>query len=388
VSTTTPADFKLNPFPGYEFMRQTSPVYFDESHGLWTVFKYDDVKRVLSDYQTFSSRFGGEAGSGGMFGASLIGADPPRHRQLRSLVTLAFTPQAVEALAPRITAIVDQLLDAVQERGTLDVIHDLAYPLPVIVIAEMLGIPSGDRARFKFWSDAVVSDGSDPAGGHAEGSRNVYQEMGEYFGALIERRRQSPGSDLISGLLRAQIHGEHLSLRELLGFCSLLLVAGNETTTNLIGNAILCFDEQPDQAQRLRADPSLLESAIEEVLRFRSPVQAMFRRCVSDTQVSAQSVPAGSSLLAMIGSANRDESQFPNADKFDVARAPNRHLAFGHGIHYCLGAPLARLEAHIALRAMLERFRDFGRVPGSTLEPLNSFIVYGVKSLPIAFTRA
>ncbi len=387
MTTTISPDFKLNPFAGYEFMRQASPVYYDETHHLWTVFKYDDVKRVLSDYQTFSSRFGGQ-GDGGMFGASLISADPPRHRQLRSLVTLAFTPQAVEALAPRITAIVDELLDAVMDRGAMDVIGELAYPLPVIVIAEMLGIPSSDRDKFKFWSDAVVSNSNEQAMGHGDDARDVFQEMGAYFHALIEERRSTPGADLISALLQAQIDGEHLTMRELLGFCSLLLVAGNETTTNLIGNAILCFDESPDQVAQLRADPALLESAIEEVLRYRSPVQAMFRQCVSDTQISGQDIKAGASLLAMIGSANRDESQFPHAAQFDVGRNPNRHVGFGHGIHYCLGAPLARLEAKLALGAMLDRIADFKRAPEATIEPVNSFIVYGVKSLPITFERA
>ena len=387
MSTTVSNDFKLNPFPGYEFMRQASPVYFDEAHGIWTVFKYEDVKRVLSDYQTFSSQFGGPGG-GGMFGASLIGADPPRHRQLRSLVTLAFTPQAVESLAPRITAIVRELLDAVVNRGTMDVMHDLAIPLPVIVIAELLGIPSSDRDRFKRWSDAVVSDGSEMGEGHQSAGRAVFEEMGAYFHALIEERRRAPGKDLISGLLQAQIDGEHLTMRELLGFCSLLLVAGNETTTNLIGNAILCFDENPEQVERLRVSPALLESAIEEVLRYRSPVQAMFRRCVSETAFGEQTIKAGESLLAMIGSANRDEAQFPDANRFDIARTPNRHVAFGHGIHYCLGAPLARLEAKIALGAMLERFADFQRQPNVTVEPVSSFIVYGVKNLPITFKRA
>jgi len=260
------------------------------------------------------------------------------------------------------------------------------------VIAELLGIPSSDRDRFKRWSDAVVSDGSEMGEGHQSAGRSVFEEMGAYFHALIEERRHAPGKDLISGLLQAQIDGEHLTMRELLGFCSLLLVAGNETTTNLLGNAILCFDEHPEQVERLRAEapagPALLESAIEEVLRYRSPVQAMFRRCVSDTAFGEQTIKAGASLLAMIGSANRDEAQFPNANRFDIARAPNRHVAFGHGIHYCLGAPLARLEAKIALAAMLERFADFKRQPNVTVEPVSSFIVYGVKNLPITFKRA
>jgi cytochrome P450 len=209
--------------------------------------------------------------------------------------------------------------------------------------------------------------------------------MAGYFAKLVEERRRQPRNDLVSALVSAQIDGEHLSLPELLGFCVLLLVAGNETTTNLIGNAILCLDEAPQALEELRQQPELLPDAIEEVLRFRSPVQSMFRVVARQTTLAGQQLEPGQSMLAWIGSANRDEDAFEHADAFDIHRSPNRHLAFGHGIHFCLGAPLARLEARIALSAILRRLPNLRRLRDAHLEAQDSLIVYGVKSLPVAF---
>lgn len=375
-------DWLLNPFDWYREMRESQPVAFDAARGIWSAFRYDDVRRVLSDYAVFSSERGGPgAGGNNPLGASIISTDPPRHRQRRALVTQAFTPRTVTQLEPRIEAIVGELLDAVAGTGEMDLIGDFAYPLPVIVIAELLGIPTEDRAQFKQWSDAIVS------GPHAAGmdGRNPQAEMAVYFRGLIEQRRREPRNDLISSLLDAQIEGQHLTEMELLGFCILLLVAGNETTTNLIGNAVLCFDEFPDALARVREQPGLLPSAIEEVLRYRSPVQSMFRSVAADTELGGRVVPAGSFMIAWIGSANRDPDQFPDPDRFDVERSPNRHLAFGQGIHFCLGAPLARLEARVALAALLARMPGLRRVSEAPLEPMPSSIVYGVRHLPITF---
>ncbi|UKA54541.1 cytochrome P450 [Arthrobacter sp. FW305-BF8] len=375
----------LDPFPQYEKMREAAPVFHDEQSGSWHVFRYDDVQRVLSEHGTFSSRMGGDDPSetGQLFAASLITADPPRHRQLRSLVTQAFTPKAVDALAPRISALTDDLLDGIASRGSADLIDELAYPLPVIVIAELMGIPAEDRDRFKHWSDVIVSQTQ--TGAQTADHSSTNREMTEYFLALIERRRRQPGTDLISNLLVAEIEGQKLSVAELLGFCSLLLVAGNETTTNLIGNAVLSFTEQPGAMERLRAEPSLLTQAIEEVLRYRSPVQSMYRVTAADTTVGAVQVPAGAPLVAWIGSANRDEHQFQRPEQFDIDRTPNRHLAFGHGIHFCLGAPLARLEAKIALQGILDRLPGLALAPGARLERMDSTIIYGVKELPVSW---
>lgn len=362
----------LDPFPWYRSMRETKPVCHDPRLGVWMVFGYGDVERVLNDHEAFSSRFGQ---------MSLINTDPPRHRQLRNLVTQAFTPRAVEGLRPRITEIVEQLIDKVVEAGEMDVVEDFAVPLPVIVIAELLGIPIEDRALFKHWSDAIVTGG----GSELSPSRAM-SEMATYFTRLAAERSQEPRPDLISALLAARIDGESLTHGELLSFCTLLLIAGNETTTNLIGNAIICLDEHPDMAAGLAADgPRLLDSAIEEVLRYRSPVQSMFRVTRSEVEIGGHAIPAGQPVLAWIGSANRDPLRFPDPDRFDIRRSPNRHLAFGHGIHFCLGAPLARLESRIALEALLRRLGHLSVDRSRGLQPLASHIVYGVQHLPVTF---
>jgi cytochrome P450 len=374
----------LNPFPWYRQMRAQAPVFFEPDRQLWHAFRYADVQRVLSEHADFSSQFIGGGGDDTALSSSLVATDPPRHRQLRALVSQAFTPRAVDDLAPRIAAITDALLDQVAPTGRMDLVQDLAYPLPVIVIAELLGVPADDRDQFKAWSDAITSTtGEGPL---------AQQAMAAYFARLIEERRRHPQRDLVSALIEAQIDAEHLTLAELLGFCVLLLVAGNETTTNLIANAVLCFDESRgafDDSRgafdELRQDPRLLPAAIEEVLRFRSPVQSMFRVVARPTALGGHSLQPGQSILAWIGSANRDEQAFEDPDRFDMRRNPNKHLAFGHGIHFCLGAPLARLEARIALGAILRRLPNVRRDPDAQLEPQDSFIVYGVKSLPVSF---
>jgi cytochrome P450 len=384
-----------DPFPWYRAMRSGSPVFYDPQLDTWHVFRYADVQRVLSEYATFSSSFEGPAalspasGRDGRtpIGASLIGTDPPRHRQLRALVSQAFTPRTIDALAPRITTIVNDLLDRVAGAGAMDLIGDFAYPLPVIVIAQLLGIPPEERDQFKSWTDAVVTGMSAGVGGAPSVTAGqAHRQMAEYFGRLVEQRRRHPQDDHISGLLAAQIDGEHLSPVEVLGFCVLLLIAGNETTTNLIGNAVLCFDEHPDVVSAIQADPVLLPSAIEEVLRYRSPVQSMFRTVARAAELGDQPVHPGQQVVAWIGSANRDEAVFDDPDRFDARRSPNRHIAFGHGVHFCLGAPLARLEARIALSTLLRRLPDVRRVPGAPLTVLNSTIVFGVHHLPVTFT--
>jgi cytochrome P450 len=389
-----PPEMRANPYPMYAAMRENQPVMFVDPPGLWTVFKYDDVKTVLSDHARFSSAFGGSASAamgaatgGGVLenSGSMITSDPPRHTKLRGLISRAFTPATVSAMEPRITAIAHELLDQVVAAGEMDMVRDFTYPLPVIVIAEMLGIPAEDRDRFKHWSDEVVASADVILGGAVDADRRAHAEMAEYFRGVIAYRREHPGSDLISSLLAAEIEGEQLTEKEVLDFCWLLLVAGNETTTNLIGNAVLTLLEEPEALARLRADRSLVPSALEEVLRYRSPVQAMFRVAREDVALSGQSVKAGSMVIALIGSANRDEERFPDADRFDITRSPNPHIAFGHGIHFCLGAPLARLEAKVALNAILDRLDDLQRANDDPLEPAKGLIVHGVMSLPIRF---
>jgi cytochrome P450 len=393
-----PPERELSPFEWYRSMRESRPVFYEMATGCWQVFRYDDVFRIASEHGTFSSE-GIRRGrtlqedweDDDTTEPSIINMDPPRHRQYRDLVTQAFTPRAVAQLADRITVIANELLDHVVANGAMDVLADLAYPLPIIVIAEMLGVPPEDRARFKRWSAAVIADGDDSAPNHRdqhrrEAARSAAREMRAYFSTILEERRQHPRRDLISGMLAAEVDGQWLTEAELLGFCILLLVAGNVTTTNLLGNAMLCFDEHPEVIPRLRDEPSLLPSAIEEVLRYRSPAKALVRVAAADTTLGGQQVKRGELVVAWIGSANHDERRFPDPERFDVQRTPNPHLAFGHGIHFCVGAPLARLEGKIALNALFQRLPDLKRAPDVALEPIASAILSGVKRFPVTFS--
>lgn len=384
-------DWFLNPYPWYETLRRSAPVHRDEGSGLWSVFRYADVERVLSDYRSFSSRFGayGETGDAvSPISTSMIATDPPAHTKLRTLVSRAFTQRSIGAMEPRIRAIADGLLDEALPRGTMDIVRDFSEPLPVTVIAEMLGIPAEDRRTFKAWSDAIVGLSNQMGPGDDEAQR-VQADIARYFLRVIEERRAQPGTDLISTVATAQVDGQALSDREVLGFCILLLVAGNETTTNLIGNAVQCFLDRPEVVRGLRTEPAALPAAIEEVLRYKSPVQAMFRVALQDVALDGHRIPAGDSVIAWIGSANRDENEFPQAARFDAARRPNPHIAFGHGIHQCLGAPLARLEGRIALETLLRRTDSIRRAdPEAPLEPLESIIVHGVRSLPVVVEPA
>ncbi len=380
-------EVRLHPWPIYARLRRSGGVARMGPEGPWSVYRYDDVRAVLGDHTRFSSAHPGAEGP-----RSLIQSDPPRHTQLRGLVSRAFSPHTVASLEPRIAALAEELLDAAAARGTFDLITDFAGPLPVMVIAEMLGIAAEDRARFKHWSDVVVASSDAVLGEGGRRDRGEHErawtEMIDYFSRAVQARRAEPRDDLISGLLAAEVDGERLNMADILNFCWLLLVAGNETSTNLIGNAALCLMEDGGEAlDRLRADPSLLPSAVEEVLRFRSPVQAMFRHARVPVEIGGQRLQAGERLIAWMGSANRDPERFPEPDRFDITRSPNAHVAFGHGVHFCLGAPLARLEGRIALEALLRRLpaeawrlRE-GAVP---LKPVEGFILYGVQRLELA----
>jgi len=360
-----------NPFPWYAQMRREAPVFYDAEQQCWMVFRYEDVKQVFADWQKFSSKVPQPPEQTDLT-QSLISTDPPKHQSLRSLVAKVFTARRVEELAPRITQITHELLDQVHGLERMDFMHDLAIPLPIIVIAEILGIPVADRDHFKRWSDGIL----------------VYdtvalKAMADYFRHLLEQRRQRPGIDLISNLIAAHEAGETLTAQELVDFCMVLLIAGNETTTNLLGNAILCFNEYPEAFERLKREPQLLPLVIEEVLRYRSSVQGIERFTKVETQLRGQIIPVGQMVIVWMGSANRDEAQFDRSDEFVVDRDPNPHLAFGNGIHFCLGAPLARLEAKIVLSAVLERFPTLRIEPSAVLEFIPSTAVHGVKSLPV-----
>jgi len=366
----------LYPQAWYHYMCETTPFVFQEAEQVWQVFRFQDAQRILLDPATFSSQT--RLGRG--MDASLVTSDPPRHRKLRDLVNQQFTPRMVAQLEGRITSIVHHLLDAVSSAGRMDIVDDLAHPLPTIVIAELLGVPAEDSKRFREWSDAILEYALSP-----EREQRIQTEMAGYFLQAIEARRHKPANDLISALLAAEIDGERLSERELLSFCVLLLVAGNETTTTLIGNAMLCFDTFPETLHMLRENPSLIPNALEEVLRYHAPIRAVGRSPVVDVSLGGQQMRAGHYLSVMVAAANFDESAFPQALTFDIQRNPNRHLAFGHGIHFCLGAPLARLEARITFSLLLERFTDIQRVREIPLEPIRGSGAQGIKHFPITF---
>lgn len=375
---------QLSPFQVYAELRENTPVRYDEHRECWDVFRYEDVQYVLKNPKLFSSERN-------RAGTSMLTTDPPKHKQLRDLVNQAFTPKAIEALAPRIQDIADELLAPHLSGGRMNLIDDLATPLPVIVIAELIGVPATDRREFKEWSDVLVKgarDDSEEAFQELEKEKlkNI-QELYAYFTHIMEQRRLKPQDDLISLLLDAEIEGEKLTEEEVVNFCILLLAAGNETTTNLIANAVRNLSEQPELQEELREHPDKVASAIEETLRYYPPIVAIGRVAREDIELGGKAIKAGQQVISWVGAANRDGAQFEQADQFVSDRKPNRHMGFGFGIHFCLGAPLARLEARVVLHTLLQRMEQIQLVPETTLEPIQSAFVFGVKEYPIQFNE-
>jgi cytochrome P450 len=385
------AEVKENPYPYYARLRAEAPAYQVEPFGFWVISRYEDVVHVLRSPQLFSSS---AMGTGMLMGgyegpqvSTVIGSDPPEHTRLRGVVNRAFTPQRIAGFEPRISEITDELLGAVQDRGEFDLVEDFAIPLPVTVIAELLGVEPSRRRDFKRWSNAIV--GAMGARTETERERR-HQDMGdfrEYFAEAIEARRTEPTDDLIGTLVRAEEGDQRLTPEEVLAFSVILLIAGNETTTNLIGNAVLALLEHPDQLAKVLADPSRIPDLVEEALRYDAPVQGLFRRASQDVELAGATIPAGAIVMPLYASANRDERRFPDPDRFDVTRDAQGHLAFGYGIHFCLGAPLARLEARVALEALLSRFQNLART-NERVERVDSFFLRGPKSLPLSFSAA
>lgn len=372
-----------NPYPWYRHMREVSPVHYNEQLRMWNVFRYEDIQRILADVQGFSSS--GALGAS-YLSASFLHMDPPRHGRYRALVSQAFTPRRIAVLEPRIVTIVDGLLDAVARTGRMDVITDLAFPLPAMIIMELFGVPAELREVFRSHSEAFIQDiENDPSAMIPSEARLV-----ELLLPFIEGRRSQPGDDLISHLLAAEAEGEKLSTHDILSTCILMLVAGHETTTRLIGNAMYCFTERPELMAELRANPDLIPGALEEVLRYRSPLCGTLRVTTANVQIGTTPIEAGQALFLQLAAAHHDETVFADPEVFDIRRKPNRHLGLGHGIHFCLGAPLARLEARIAIQSVLQRFPDLrrtGDVPVRlTLGPAGIF--QGTKQFPVAFTRS
>ena len=364
-------------------MRQRQPVLHDESSPLpWQVFRYDDVSEVITNHAHFSSQAMGFGGS--ILADTLVAKDPPDHRKLRNLVNTAFTPRAVAHLSERISQITQDLLDQVRTKGSMDIVSDIAFPLPARVIADMLGVPDEDWDIFQRWASI---DSTNPEIALREGAGfilRMHQEIHGYFSKLLEERRRAPREDLITALSTAEVDGERLSEHDLVSFCILLLLAGQETTKNLIANAILCLTDHPADLEQLVHNPDQMPTAIEEVLRYLPPVWFLMRRTTTDVELAGQLIPANQPVLAWMASANRDIAQFPDPDHFDIQRETNRHLTFGHGIHFCIGAPLARLEAKIALPMMLTQLHDLRRVENFPIE-IRTGIVFVINSLPLTF---
>jgi cytochrome P450 len=310
----------------------------------------------------------------------MLGTDPPENERLRGLVNQAFTPKIIRRLEPRMEEIAESLMDDALAKREVDLVQALTYPLPVTVIAEIIGVPTEDNARFKHWSDELVSTLgvgllAPPSQEQMAHTRSIVRELGDYFKDLVALRRTAPKEDLLSGLVAAELEGSKLSFDELLQMLILLLVAGNETTTTLIGNTALTLLANRAELDTVRADPELIPAAIEEVLRFSSPVQMDPRCSTSDTELCGEKIAKGEIVISWLGSANRDESVFKDPERFDPARKENRHLAFGFGTHYCLGSNLARLEAQTALRVLLRRTSDF-RLASDEPLPLHRSIVF------------
>lgn len=389
----------------FEQMRQTQPVWLDERSTCWHVFRYDDVRTVITDYQLFSSErkrpreaIQAAAGSGNARlrgGRSIIAMDPPQHRQYRNLVSAAFTPRAIDRLRGRVAQITQELLDKVVANGTMDFANDIAYPLPTIVIAEMLGVPVSDRPLFQRWadgllrrqlSDAEVFRPAEEQRDNPELQRltHIFEEMSDYFERMLEERKREPREDMMSALLQAEVDGQHLSLDDTISFCTILLLAGHVTTTNLLGQAIRCFDEHPDALARLDKEPELTPSAIEEVLRYASPVWRLVRTTKEAVTIAGVTIPKDEVIFAWLASANRDPQQFIEPERFDITRTPNKHVAFGHGIHFCIGAPLSRMEATVALPMILKQLPNL-HVVRSGAQLFEGRFLFGFKHLPITF---
>ncbi|MEV4224558.1 cytochrome P450 [Nonomuraea sp. NPDC049725] len=379
--------------------RSGPPVEFDPASGMWNVYGYPELHEVLGDPATFSSDTMRVVPKGLVpeveefsLDGFITQIDPPAHGKLRRLVSSAFTRKIVADLEPRIAALTHELLDAARERGRLELVTDLAYPLPVIVIAELLGVPATDRALFKRWADALfqrdtkvsLTEPDERQLAQRQESLRPWKEMSDYLAGHAAERRARPRGDLLSLLVEAEVDGERLPDTQVVNFAIVLLLAGHVTTTMLLGNTVLCLDAFPEQQDRARADRSTIPAVIEESLRYLTPFAALGRATTREVELGGVKIPADQLVMAWLGSANRDPRQFPDPDMFDPGRDPNPHLAFGRGIHFCLGAPLARLEGRVALNILLDRLPSLRTDPDDPPELMPTPTMTGVRRLALA----
>lgn len=390
---------KANPYPAFSLLRSTDPVHrleMEDGRSTWLITRYEDALAILKD-QRFVKDFRSlltpeqleqvQGNAYQMMNSHMLSFDPPDHTRLRALVNLSFTPRLVEQWRTRIQAITDELIDAIQAQGNteVDLIDTFAFPLPITVITEMLGVPSEDRVKFRTWSNALLDGAGQPE--NFERMRGQMFEFAAYLLNQIEIKRQQTTDDLIGRLIQSEADGDKLNETELISMIFLLLVAGHETTVNLIGNSILALLQHPRQMQQLKEDPSLIKTAIEEFLRFHSPVSMGTNRWAGeDLEFGGKQMCRGDAVLVSLAAANHDPQEFTHPDDLDLARKENRHLAFGMGIHYCLGAPLARLEGQIAINTLLSRMPNLRlAVEPEQLIWRPSMLLFGLSKLPVTF---
>ncbi len=369
-------EFRTHPYPAYDQLRAYAPIFYWEPGSLWFLSRYEDCKTLLSD-----KRLGHQS----VIGNSMLFQNPPDHTRLRGLVSRAFTPRMIEQYRDRVQAITHRLLDEVQADGHMDLIAQFAYLLPVTVIAEMLGVPTEDHVVFQQWSKQLVKglDLVDKAE-IQDGLEEAIEAFNTYFSSLIAKRRTAPQDDLLSALVAAEEAGDRLNESELYATCRLLLVAGHETTVNLIGNGVLALLRHPEQRRHLQDDPKLMASALEELLRYDGPIQLMSRTVLEDMTYQGHTWHQGEAVAFLLGAANRDPEQFEQPSQLKWDRRHNAHLAFGHGIHYCLGAPLARLEGQIAINTLLQRMPDL-TLETETLTYQDNFVFRGLEAFPVSW---
>ncbi len=393
--------FMADPYPVYHELRSRAPVFWSEAMGYWMLTRYDDVRATLRDFRRFTNterihRFLDQLPAPMRemaqpiyenFSVGMPNTDPPEHTRVRALVNKAFTPRIVDGMRPRVQAIVDGLLDAVQDAGRMDLIRDFAYPLPAIVIAEMLGVPPDDRDQFKQWSDEIVgihTSGRPDVDLIERGARAI-RETKAWLRELAAERRREPQEDLLTGLVMAEEQGRVLNETELLSTCVTVLTAGHETTTGLIGNGMLALQRHPDQLRLLKDDPGQIPAAIDELLRYDTPFQRGWRLATQDTEIRGQQIRKGQTVSLIFGAACRDPEWFPEPDRFDVRREQPDQLAFGSGVHYCIGAPLARREAEIAFATILRRLPDI-RLGAGEIEWAESNTFHNIQSMPMEWS--
>ena len=364
-----------NPYPLYRQWRDEQPIWWSDGEMKgWIISRYSDVRQVLKDSHTFSSQIMGEA----EVRLPLLSDDPPRHTQLRAIVNKAFTSRTLKLIESSLDTLVSELLEALPNNGPVDISGQFTSPLPVTVIAQMMAIPPSRNEDFKRWSDALT--GTSEASNMTERMPDIL-EMSAYFQSLIPERRQNPGEDLISKVVYAGVDGEMLGDADIAGFCMLLLIAGNETTTNLLSNLLNYLAEEPRLWGRLREQPDKIDDAIEEILRFDGPVHWVNRMATQNVEVAGQTIKEGEAVYAFMGSANRDPRHYDNPDEFRLDRGRTDHQTFGHGIHFCIGAPLARLEARRAMQGLLQRYRSIRHTPNANNERTHSTMLRGFHHL-------